>query len=551
MSRGARASRSRRILALVTAGVGFAAVGQAQSDRPPSIVSISVCSPGGLGGQGSCAPGSFDTHQIVLAPDGSGDAINKYSDLGGLSDEHSTVFPPGSLHGNSDYLVFAASRTPLSADTGVVVLSGGQGPDPTTGQWTFDLPPGYGAYPAGFGQVFLSPTGRGCPNPPGGDVTQQDRTFDLNYAAAGSVVKDPTSRAGRLLMVYEGANKCSGLPFVASADDGAYLTEGVATSLDFGRTWPTYSARSWFDFVSLPGQNPLQGPRAPFGALGPGVYFGNDTGSLPPPTYGRYAVLTPPVPLKSLVESGTTFQGSIVGEGEPAALVDGIGHGPRPFLYVVHGYSPGLFADPLPGSRSSDLTIARAALNGAGLPLVFWKWDGQSFASPGLGGPESPILRGPDQGDGDYAACGTGDQSRHMASLYFVAETQQYLLVFVCDSPSDPGSPGSGPTTGRANGAAWFYSTSDDLSDQSRWSRPQEVAGSWSAFGSPSDGAGSGSSAGCPFFKGWYPTFMSLAQEPGHLSRTGYAFYLWGCQGDSTPPPGRQFSSRAFTIAIR
>jgi hypothetical protein len=28
-------------------------------------------------------------------------------------------------------------------------------------------------------------------------------------------------------------------------------------------------------------------------------------------------------------------------------------------------------------------------------------------------------------------------------------------------------------------------------------------------------------------------------------------FYLWGCQGDGTPPPGRQFSSRAFTIAAR
>ena len=42
----------------------------AQAPRPPAIVSISVCSPTGAGGQGSCPSGGFDTHQIVLAPDG-------------------------------------------------------------------------------------------------------------------------------------------------------------------------------------------------------------------------------------------------------------------------------------------------------------------------------------------------------------------------------------------------------------------------------------------------------------------------------------------------
>jgi uncharacterized protein (TIGR03437 family) len=41
---------------------------------------------------------------------------------------------------------------------------------------------------------------------------------------------------------------------------------------------------------------------------------------------------------------------------------------------------------------------------------------------------------------------------------------------------------------------------------------------------------------------------MSLGAKTGHLSTTGYVFYLYGCQTDNTPPPGRQYSSRAFAI---
>lgn len=42
---------------------------------------------------------------------------------------------------------------------------------------------------------------------------------------------------------------------------------------------------------------------------------------------------------------------------------------------------------------------------------------------------------------------------------------------------------------------------------------------------------------------------MSLGKSPGHLTLTGHGFYLWGCQQAGTPPPGRQFSSRTFTIS--
>jgi hypothetical protein len=57
-------------------------------------------------------------------------------------------------------------------------------------------------------------------------------------------------------------------------------------------------------------------------------------------------------------------------------------------------------------------------------------------------------------------------------------------------------------------------------------------------------------SGGCSSYKGFYPTLMSLDKKPGHLGTSGYVFYLWGCQTASTPPPGRQYSSRAFTITI-
>jgi hypothetical protein len=103
--------------------------------HPLAIVSISVCSPTGAGGSGSCPSGSFDTHRIVLATDGT--SINSY--VSAASDEHSSVFAPGTLDGNIDYLFFVAGGTELSRKMGAVVVSGGTGPD-ENGQWTFDFP---------------------------------------------------------------------------------------------------------------------------------------------------------------------------------------------------------------------------------------------------------------------------------------------------------------------------------------------------------------------------------------------------------------------------
>ncbi len=104
---------------------------------------------------------------------------------------------------------------------------------------------------------------------PDGLAKDQDQTFDLNYAAGGSVVKDSTAGNGTLLMIYEGSNDCIGNPGGPKTGDG-YLSLAIATSLDYGKTWPTYRG------FGLPGVNDNQLPNAPMGALGVDVCMGND-----------------------------------------------------------------------------------------------------------------------------------------------------------------------------------------------------------------------------------------------------------------------------------
>jgi len=111
------------------------------------------------------------------------------------------------------------------------------------------------------------------------------------------------------------------------------------------------------------------------------------------------------------------------------------------------------------------------------------------------------------------------------------------VLTFVCLSTGNP----KGGNVGGPRGAAWFFSTSRDLSDPNAWSAPREIIGSWNVFPDDQD----------PLFNGWYPTFMSLAQEPSRLTARGFAFYLWGRTGGGCAPNPcglRQFASRRFTI---
>ncbi len=507
----------------------------AGSTHRPSIASISVCSPSGAGGQGSCPSGSLDTQQIVLAPDGSGNSINRYEGLNGITDEHSSVFSPGMLGTNRDYLFVVAAGTSLNKDMAAVVLSGGSGPN-DKGQWTFNIPnaDGYGAYPDGFGQVFNSPIEQGhCPIVKDGNPTHQDQTFDLGYAAPGSVVIDPTGKPGSLLMIYESVNTCVGSNGGRRSGTGAYITAAIATSLDNGHTWPTYRGTSTFNFVPLPKANDTQGPNAPSGAFGGSVCQGNDCSKTSPAAYGRYPVLGLPVPLATLMTAAKPLDGK-PGDAEPSAFVDDIGGNNAPYLYIVHGYGPGVAGPALPDGRKDDLTLARAPLNGESAPLHFLKWNGAGFSEPGMSGAETPILP-----DGPFESCGDLSQHRSSASISYVEPTQQYLLTFVCDSQGNP----AGGKAGGKFGSAWFYSTSTSLADPRQWTRPQEIVGSWSEWDN---------SDGCPDYKGWYPTFMSLGTRPGHLSTSGYVFYLWGCLGGAgdNVPPKRQYAARAFVITI-
>jgi len=494
-----------------------------------AIVSISVCSPDSLSGtldQGSCGLGTFDTHQLVLGP--GGQSVNSSPALGGgigvVPDEHSTVFGPNTLDANADYLFFLSTGLGGNAHIGVSVLSGGAGPD-QNGQWTLKLPKadGYGAYSGGFGPVFNPSTkGSQCPAAPNGDPTLQDQTFDMHYASAGSIVKDPTAAPGSMLMVYEGTNACIGNPGGdAFGDNDDYISLAIATSLDYGKTWPTYRGTHFFDFVPLPDVNQTQAPNAPMGKVWPMVCFGNDCnrgndGITPAPRfYGRYPVVTPTTSLDTLMKAGVPLT-SKYGEQEISGFVDDASPNSTPYLYA----------------NSGNVRVARAQLNGGTKQLRFQKWDGQGFNSPGLGGEEVSVLPA-----GACKHCEGPEQNQYGSSISYVEETQQYLLTFVCVSNGDPEFP-KGPDN-TTKGAGWFWSTSYDLSDQTQWTPPLEIQGSWS----PIDDTG-----GCPDYKGFYPSFMSLGKSAGHLSLDGYVFYLWGCQPGGTPPPGRRFSSRSFKI---
>jgi len=546
------------------------------SDHRRAIVSITICSPDRTGVVTPTCGTAYDTERPVLAAGASTQTINQ-AGIGTATDEHSTVFPPGYLGGNRDYLFFVASGSKgVNPDIGMMVLSS-PGPD-THGQWSAQPANDYGSYTQGSpGEVFLPPLKPNrCPdltdqsgNPI--PIEQQDQTFDLNYAAAGSVFKDPSSESGRLLMVYEGTNDCAGAMAGTKPDHNSYQTVGVATSLDSGRTWPRYASKGAFMSAELPLANPVagqtdnHGPQAPFGAMGQDVCMGNVCPPQVPDDYGRYLVLSPSISLDSLMQEINPVLNGQFGHSEPSAFVDDAQSDKRgdddglPYVYVVTHYLSDNGLAPLQPSsngRKDDLAVARAKLDRSGAPLNFSKWNGVSFptASDGRGGPDSPML--PSASDGNFTACGdnASRQGRSQGSISWVEDTRQYLLVFVCTSPGDPalGVPTAGET-----GSAWFYATADSLSDQSGWSVPKEIEGSYARHSESSqtnDPEESGND--CPTFNGWYPNLMSLNKAPGHLSTHGYVFYLIGslgaCSDDDNDQDGglapRTYASRQFTI---
>jgi hypothetical protein len=63
-------------------------------------------------------------------------------------------------------------------------------------------------------------------------------------------------------MIYESVNTCVGSTGGRRPTNGAYITTGIATSLDYGHTWPTYRDTASFKFFPLPAANKTQGPNA-------------------------------------------------------------------------------------------------------------------------------------------------------------------------------------------------------------------------------------------------------------------------------------------------
>lgn len=542
-----------------------------------SFLFAMACSAASTSAAGATAQVAFvqtGPAQQVLSP--TANSINAYQGMASLSDEHSTIFPPGTFANHpDDYLFFVATKstlngnsTPTTGDTsGLIVLASG-GPS-ASGAWTLDFASDYGLYATAHGQVFLAPMDRlSCPNV--ALVSEQDVTYDLNYANAGSVVFDPTNPGnagpGNFLMVYEGTNKCVGVTNSSTATTAFYSTIGIATSNDYGMTWPTYQANGSFAFIDLPEQNLSYGPGLPWSAFATGgpVCMGNDCVTpLPSSLYGRYGVLGPVVSIPSAAQGGALTVS--MGDGEPSGFVDDIGTGKAggTYLYIVHGYTSGKIGLGAPGPTDpkshGEIMIARALLGG-NAKLAFTKWFGNSVTygdtssgsfdlttyaldtsldNDGLGveSPVFPMQAGATAESASYQTCqAQGLQLQVMGSLSYIVDTNQYLMLFVCNTPTDPGN-----ALNNVPGVALFYATLDaaaySLADQSHWSAPREVEGSWEAYASPS----------CNLHSLNYPSAMSLAMASGRLTTNGFIFSMLGCAGagDTTL---RQYSSRTFAI---
>lgn len=560
-------------VAILVAGM-FAVPCSAQIQR------ISVCQPNLDSTTDTTCQDGATTRKTVVGPDGQ-TSINQYAGRG-ITDEHSSVLPPGSVQlpdgsWNTDYLFFVASdaaglvQAQGGADIGVLALSA-MGPQSATKagpptytnsntwdpnfQWmmNFASVDGYGTYCDNTGRncvqgtVLLPPIFQGnCPQPPTPPFSNTnsplptDTTFDLSYAAAGSIVPDPTGIPGSMLMLYEGANGCD-----PPNSGHATINMGVATSDDYGRTWPTYRGAPYciggagpfcdaFQFYPLPYNNPYQGPRQATGAFGPSVCKGNDCSVTPPLSYGRYEIL------------------SAVG-GEPSAFVDygNPASSLPPYVYLALLLKTG------------GIGVARARLGAHNDTLHFETFNGRNTATGqanwvAVDDPANPHIVSvlPTAADvppnrTPFSACLDKGQKASQPQISYYPPTGEYVLFFVCGSQGDPGG---SPSTAdpmywfdySANGSSWFWATTNDLESQ-RWSAPQEIYGTWSNW---FKGVfQNGNTANCSIYDGWYPTFMSLGQAPGVLSINGYVFAMYGDLGGCNAFE-RQYVSYAFTITAK
>ena len=299
---------------------------------------------------------------------GPDEALTYPSSAVDLPDEHTTFIPR--WHGLGGYLVFGASRVDgVETGAGVVALE-------TEDLRTFTFAHGYTSPvmspPLPFTTCKLPKTGNHCPS--GDPQYTYDPEFDLNYAAPGSVVQDPTLPPGNLIMIYEAENHCPG----GCWQHDFYATVGFARSSDNGKTWP----------------GPVDDE------------FGGNH---------RYPILkgpenesTQPVPLADQRPLGNAI---------PSAFVDGN------YLYVTY-----VFAGP---GADGLIRVAQGELGGND-PISFFKWykpaNGPGgFSEPGIGGLDSGVL--------PPGGC-TGRQN--MSQISYNDVLGVYMMTFVCvsDNPS-------------------------------------------------------------------------------------------------------------------
>jgi hypothetical protein len=495
-------------------------------------------------------------HVTVSGPGPNYPSADGYCDMDLIADGHTTVFAPGTLPGQTDYLFFVMTAPSVNTVTdastnfrgqvsGMVVLSSS---GPIGGQWGIDFAPDYGKYPNAkdgasnalntnlcqtHGQVLRTPLLHNvCPHLTNGTG---NATFDLTYLGVGSVLIDPTNLGPReLLALYNGNNECVGHDGnSANAEDemsGYYATTGIGTSDNYGKLWPIYKT----NYQQYPDETP-SAPNAPEGASGVDVCTSSFEKTCSPAVYppsiyfGCYPALTPSFTVEEAVAAGARLKYTI-GSQEPSAFIDDVrANTPDIYLYTVQiSACANIYCPASKPGNEGTISVARAKLNGGTGPLKFTRWYGPSISydsyvngttgssfdlqttyvlntpftnagtgynggSPAHGGLDSPIFPMDNTNSAtSYRTCqagGTGgdnDQRQGMGSISYVPATKQYLLTFVCSSPSDPSQPVPTHFDATQKGAAIFYSTLDaglyDHSRQDKWSPPQEVAGSWEPF---------------------------------------------------------------------
>ena len=280
-----------------------------------------------------------------------------------LPDEHTTVIPLP----DGDYRVFAASNTANSGPgrTGAVVLD-------TENLMRFKRVHGFGD-PANMGLVLSAPSSfEDC------SFTGPSQ-FDQNYAAPGTVVRDPTQPPGHMIMLYEAEQHCDGTTF----NHNFYASTGFARSSDDGKSWPLEQRHP---VLQVAGPKPVT----------PGSANAGDA-----------------LPSGFVDTARRTCKA-----GEPCP--------PLHYLYVTYTNTGNPAATP-PLLPDGYLRVARAQL-GQPDPLVFTKWHNSSWSGQGLGGDDSPVT--------SSKGCGTA-AAQLMAQISYNDDLQLYFLTFVCVNVSN------------------------------------------------------------------------------------------------------------------